>query len=250
MTVQSMDLSNSTPLTRRSISQLPINLFASVMGITGLSLAWREATRTIGLPALPGEYVGWLGTSIFLSLALGYAFKWHRHPATVAAEFAHPVQSNFFATVAIGLLLQSAFLNRYSPLLSEVVWTAASALTFALAYVVARGFPGRQQSRDTTLPPLLIPGVATLDIAVTGHAMPFAWAHEVNMLAFSVGSVIAAVFIALIFSRLRHEDPLPALARPSLMVLVAPLPSASSPIPMSRVRSISSPRSCSTSRCF
>ena len=114
MTVQSMDLSNSTPLTRRSISQLPINLFASVMGITGLSLAWREATRTIGLPALPGEYVGWLGTSIFLSLALGYAFKWHRHPATVAAEFAHPVQSNFFATVAIGLLLQSAFLNRYS----------------------------------------------------------------------------------------------------------------------------------------
>ena len=65
MTVQSIDLSNSTPLTKRSISQLPINLFASVMGITGLSLAWREATRTIGLPALPGEYVGWLGTSIF-----------------------------------------------------------------------------------------------------------------------------------------------------------------------------------------
>ncbi|KSV72765.1 SLAC1 anion channel family protein [Sinorhizobium sp. Sb3] len=222
MTVQSIDLSNSTPLTKRSISQLPINLFASVMGITGLSLAWREATRTIGLPALPGEYVGWLGTSIFLSLALGYAIKWRRHPGLVAAEFAHPVQSNFFATVAIGLLLQSAFLNLYSPLLSEVVWTIASALTFALAYVVARGFLGRQQSRDTTLPPLLIPGVATLDIAVTGHAMPFSWAHEVNMLAFSVGSVIAAVFIALIFSRLRHEDPLPALARPSLMVLVAP----------------------------
>lgn len=222
MTVQSIDLSNSTPLTRRSISQLPINLFASVMGITGLSLAWREATRAIGLPASPGEYVGWLGTTIFLSLAVGYATKWRRHPATVATEFAHPVQGNFFATVAIGLLLQSAFLNRYSPLLSEIVWTIASALTFALAYVVARGFLSRQQSRDTTVPPLLIPGVATLDIAVTGHAMPFSWAHEVNMLAFSVGSVIAAIFIALIFSRLRHEDPLPAQARPSLMVLVAP----------------------------
>ncbi|HEV7321221.1 MAG TPA: SLAC1 anion channel family protein [Ensifer sp.] len=222
MTVQSIDLSNSMPLTRRSISQLPINLFASVMGVTGLSLAWREAESAIALPAMPGEYVGWLGTSIFLSLAAGYAIKWRRHPASVAAEFAHPVQSNFFATVAIGLLLQSAFLNRYSPLLSEIVWTVASALTFALAYVVARGFLGRQQSRDTTLPPLLIPGVATLDIAVTGHAMPFSWAHEVNMLAFSIGSVIAAVFIALIFSRLRHEDPLPAPARPSLMVLVAP----------------------------
>lgn len=248
MTVQSIDLSNSTPLTKRSISQLPINLFASVMGITGLSLAWREATRTIGLPALPGEYVGWLGTSIFLSLALGYAIKWRRHPGLVAAEFAHPVQSNFFATVAIGLLLQSAFLNLYSPLLSEVVWTIASALTFALAYVVARGFLGRQQSRDTTLPPLLIPGVATLDIAVTGHAMPFSWAHEVNMLAFSVGSVIAAVFIALIgcATKIRFRR---WLGRPSWFSS-PPLPSASSPILTSRVRSISSPRSCSTLPCF
>ncbi len=218
MTVQTIDISNCTPSATRSISQLPINLFGSVMGITGLSLAWREAAKAIGMPAIPGEYIGFLASLIFVSLALGYAIKWHRHPTSVAAEFAHPVQSNFFATVAIGLLLQSAFLGRYSALLSQTVWIAASALTFALAYVVARGFLGRQQSRETTLPPLLIPGVATLDIAVTGHA----WAHEVNMFAFSVGSVIAAVFVALIFSRLRHEDPLPPLARPSLMVLVAP----------------------------
>jgi tellurite resistance protein len=222
MTAQCINISNCTPLATRSISQLPINLFGSVMGITGLSLAWREAAKATGMPAVPGEYVGFLASLIFVSLTAGYAIKWYRHPTSVAAEFAHPVQSNFFATVAIGLLLQSAFLNRYSALLSQTVWTAASALTFALAYVVARGFLGRQQSRDTTLPPLLIPGVATLDIAVTGHAMPFSWAHEINMLAFSVGSVIAAVFVALIFSRLRHEDPLPPLARPSLMVLVAP----------------------------
>ncbi len=222
MTNQSINVLNSSPLTQRSIAQLPINLFGSVMGITGLSLAWREAAKTIGLPAVPGEYVGWLGTLIFLGLGAGYAIKWSRHPSSVASEFAHPVQSNFFATIAIGLLLQSAFLNRYSPLLSQSVWAAASALTFALAYVVARAFLGRQQSRDTTLPPLLIPGVATLDIAVTGYAMPFSWAHELNMLAFSIGSVMAAVFVALIFARLRHEDPLPLLARPSLMVLVAP----------------------------
>ncbi|WP_104668156.1 SLAC1 anion channel family protein [Ensifer adhaerens] len=222
MTIQSLDISRSSPLTRRSIAQLPINLFGSVMGITGLSLAWREATKTIGLPALPGEYIGWSGTFIFLGLAGAYAIKWARHPSAVAAEFAHPVQSNFFATVAIGLLLQSVFLGRYDAIVSQTVWIAASALTFALAYLVTRAFIGRQQSRETTLPPLLIPGVATLDIAVTGYAMPFSWAHEVNMLAFSIGSVMAAVFVALIFSRLRHEDPVPVLARPSLMVLVAP----------------------------
>lgn len=222
MTIQSINISSSSPLARRSISQLPINLFASVMGITGLGLAWREAAKSLGLPSLPGEYIGGLGTLVFVALAIGYVSKWVRHPSSVSSEFAHPVQSNFFATVAIGLLLQSAFLNRYSPLLSQGVWIAASALTFALAYVVAKAFLGRQQLRETTLPPLLIPGVATLDIAVTGYAMPFSWAHEVNMFAFAIGSVMAAVFVALIFSRLRHEDPVPLPARPSLMVLVAP----------------------------
>ncbi|MBD9650089.1 SLAC1 anion channel family protein [Ensifer sp. ENS09] len=222
MTIQSISISQNSTLTKRSIAQLPINLFGSVTGITGLSLAWREAAKTIGMPALPGEYIGWSGTLIFLGLAGAYAIKWARHYAAVAAEFAHPVQSNFFATVAIGPLLQSVFLGRYDAIVSQTVWIAASAMTFVLAYLVTRAFIGRQQSRETTLPPLLIPGVATLDIAVTGYAMPFSWAHEVNMLAFSIGSVMAAIFVALIFSRLRHEDSVPVLARPSLMVLVAP----------------------------
>ncbi|MCV9960476.1 SLAC1 anion channel family protein [Pararhizobium sp. BT-229] len=222
MTIHSIRLSNSSPQNRRSISQLPINLFASVMGVTGLSLAWREAAKSIDLLALPGEIIGWFGTLIFLGLTGGYVAKWVRHPSEVASEFAHPVQSNFFATVAIGLLLQSAFLSRYTPALAQGVWIAASALTFALAYAVTIAFLSRQQSRETTLPPLLIPGVATLDIAVTGYAIPFSWAHELNMFAFSIGSVMATVFIALIFGRLRHEDPVPLLARPSLMVLVAP----------------------------
>jgi len=74
-------------------------------------------------------------------------------------------------------------------------------VTFALAYVVTKAFLGWQQSRDTTLPPLLIPGVATLDIAVTGYAMPFPWAHEMNKLAFAICSVIAAVFVSLMASR-------------------------------------------------
>ncbi|WP_234836792.1 hypothetical protein [Sinorhizobium meliloti] len=64
MTIQSINISSSSPLARRSISQLPINLFASVMGITGLGLAWREAAKSLGLPSLPGEYIGGLGTLV------------------------------------------------------------------------------------------------------------------------------------------------------------------------------------------
>jgi hypothetical protein len=89
MTIQSISISNSSPLNKRSISQLPINLFASVMGVTGLSLAWREAAKSIGVHALPGELIGWSGTLIFLGLAGGYVAKWVRHPSAVASEFPH-----------------------------------------------------------------------------------------------------------------------------------------------------------------
>lgn len=210
------------PAVRHTIANLPINLFAAVMGLTGLSLAWREAAKVTEIPAWPGEIIGWLAAGTFVTLAGGYITKWVRHPAAVAREFSHPVQGNFFATIAIGLLLLSAFLGRYSAAAGQTAWIVGLTLTFALAYVVARRFLTSPENAEHTLPPLLIPGVATLDIAVTGKTMPFAWAHEINLFAFAVGSVIATIFITLIFARLRHHDPLPPAARPSMMVLVAP----------------------------
>ncbi|MBP1873013.1 tellurite resistance protein [Ensifer adhaerens] len=211
-----------TPAHGHTIANLPINLFASVMGLTGLSLAWREAVKVIAVPGIPGELIGWFAAVTFITLAIGYAAKWVRHPAAVATEFRHPVQGNFFATIAVGLLLLSAFFERYSVTASQVVWIIGLILTFTLAYLVATRFLISRENAEHTLPPLLIPGVATLDIAVTGKAMPFAWAHEINVFAFAVGSVIAGIFITLIFARLRHHDPLPLASRPSMMVLVAP----------------------------
>jgi tellurite resistance protein len=207
---------------RHSISQLPINLFASVMGIAGLSLAWREAASLLGIPSLPGEMFGWTGLVIFIVLAVAYAAKLVKHPAAVHAEFTHPVIGNFFGTVAIGLLLLSAFLFRYSAGVAQGMWMVGTLLTFVLAYVVVQKFLTQPQKVETTLPPLIIPGVATLDIPVTGAAMPFDWAPEVNLFAFATGAVMALVLVVLIFQRLRHFDRLPAAARPVLLMLVAP----------------------------
>lgn len=60
---------------RHTIANLPINLFASVMGLAGLSLAWREAVKVIALPAIPGEFIGWFAVLTFIALAIGYITK-------------------------------------------------------------------------------------------------------------------------------------------------------------------------------
>ncbi|MES2531109.1 MAG: C4-dicarboxylate ABC transporter, partial [Pseudomonadota bacterium] len=41
-----------------SIRNLPVNLFASVMGLSGLALAWRVAHGSLGAPAFVGEAIG------------------------------------------------------------------------------------------------------------------------------------------------------------------------------------------------
>jgi tellurite resistance protein len=212
----------SVPACTTSIKNLPINLFGSVMGLAGLGLAWRLSDQYYGIGGMLGEAIGALAGLIFVLLTLGYLTKWVKHPEAVRADFNHPIISNFFGTVTIALLLLSAVATPHHPVLGQALWILGSALTVLLAgLVVFRLFSGSQDPMNA-VPAWLIPGVATLDIAVTGAHMPMAWAAEFNLFALAVGAVVALVFFSQIFSRLVHQ---PAMAKgmvPSLMVLIAP----------------------------
>ena len=129
---------------------------------------------------------------------------------------------NFFGTIVISILLLSAVAEPYSAPAARAVWTVGVLATFALSFVVVSRLLKGQVDASHAVPAWLIPGVATLDIAVTGAHMPMAWAAELNLFAGAVGAVLALVLFALIVSRLVHQDPLASAMTPSLMILVAP----------------------------
>ncbi|MDR6855823.1 SLAC1 anion channel family protein [Variovorax guangxiensis] len=210
------------PSSEVSIRHLPVNLFASVMGLSGLALAWRLARDSLGAPALVGEAIGAFAWGVFVLVSLGYLAKLAKHPQAVHAEFHHPVAGNFFGTIVISILLLSAVAEPYSAPAARAVWTVGVLATFALSFVVVSRLLKGQVDASHAVPAWLIPGVATLDIAVTGGHMPMAWAAEVNLLAGAVGAVLALVLFAMIVSRLVHQDPLAPGMTPSLMILVAP----------------------------
>ncbi|WP_256575748.1 SLAC1 anion channel family protein [Pseudomonas sp. R16(2017)] len=205
-----------------SIKNLPINLFGAVMGLAGLGLAWRLNGQYFGIGGLLGEAIGAFAGLVFVLLTLGYLGKWVKHPEAVRGEFNHPVASNFFGTVTIALLLLSAVAAPHSALLGEVLWIVGSGLTVLLAGLVVSRLLSGSQDPSNAVPAWLIPGVATLDIAVTGAHMPMAWAAEFNLFAMAVGAVLALVFYSRIFSRLVHQAALAKGMVPSLMVLIAP----------------------------
>lgn len=205
-----------------SIKNLPINLFASVMGLSGLALAWRSAGSAFGAPAGIANAMGAFATLVFIALAIGYLVKWQRFPDAVKQEFAHPISSNFFGTVTIGVLLLSSVVEVWSPSLRVLLWTVASLATLALGVVIVSRLLNGKVPLSNVVPAWLIPGVATLDIAVAGGTLHMPWAHELNLLGAGVGTVLAVVFLVMIFSRLVQGDPLPLPMTPSLMILIGP----------------------------
>ena len=205
-----------------SIRNLPVSLFASVMGLSGLALAWRLAHSSLGAPALIGEAIGAFTVGIFLLISLGYLTKLVKYPEAVHAEFLHPVAGNFFGTIVISLLLLSAVIGPYNPPAAHAIWTVGVLATFTLCYVVISRLLKGQVDASHAVPAWIIPCVATLDIPVTGIQMPMAWVAEINLLAGAVGAVLALVLFAMIVSRLVHRDPLAPGMAPSLMILVAP----------------------------
>ncbi|WP_018006003.1 SLAC1 anion channel family protein [Cupriavidus neocaledonicus] len=218
-------LSNAQPqaLQRNaSLRHLPVNLFASVMGIAGLSIAWRQASQQFGVTPLISAAAGMLAVIVFLVLSASYLVKALKHPEAVVAEFRHPVAGNFFGTITIAVLLLSSVVAQLSQPLAAAIWTVGTVATIALSFTIASRLLQGKIDAGHAVPAWFIPGVATLDIAVAGGTMPMPWAHEVNMFALAVGTMIALLFFTIIMSRMIHHEPLPAGMVPSLLIMMAP----------------------------
>ncbi|MGJ7528718.1 SLAC1 anion channel family protein [Variovorax sp. GB1P17] len=205
-----------------SVKNLPVNLFAAVMGLSGLAMGWRFAHTAFGVDRVVADVIGLFATFVFVVLAIGYGAKLLRHPAAVKAEFHHPIAGNFFGTIAIALLLQSAVLGVYDSTLGHVLWIIGTVVTLLLALHVASRLLSGNGDPKHAVPAWIIPGVAALDIPVTGSHMPMAWAGEVLLLSIAVGSVLALVMFTMIVTRLIQHEPLAPAMTPSLMILIAP----------------------------
>ncbi|MBP1181019.1 SLAC1 anion channel family protein [Methylobacterium sp. PvR107] len=199
---------------------LPVALFGSVMGLTGLSAAWRLAALRYPLPGLVADLIGWLALAAFLALSAAYGMKAVTAWPTVRAEFRHPIAGNLFGTVLISLLLLP--LVRVSLLLAQGVWilSAAGMVVFAVV-IVSRWMSSRQQLAHAT-PAWIVPVVGLLDVPLAAPVLGLPHTQTPTLLALSVGLFFAVPLFTLVFARLVFEEPLAPAMRPTLMILVAP----------------------------
>jgi tellurite resistance protein len=206
------------------LDYLPVGLFGSVMGLTGLSVAWRLAQVRYGLALLApvSPALGLIAIAAFVTILAGYAVKLITAFDAVRAEFRHPIAGNLFGTMLISMLLLPIILVPWSLMLAQAVWIVGATGMILFAWlIVSRWMSDRQQVAHAT-PAWIIPVVGLLDVPLALPVLGLPPMHGLMVFALAAGLFFAVPLFTLIFSRLLFEPPLPDALKPSLLILVAP----------------------------
>jgi len=195
----------------------PISFFAVVMGLSGLTLAWRAA----GSELLPSASF-WLGlftSLVMLAVTVLYMIKIVRYPEAVIAESRHPIRLNFFPAFSISLLLLAVVWQDYHSL-SHTLWIVGAAVQICLTvYVISSWIHHTHYTLSHANPSWFIPVVGNIIAPIAGSHLGYS---EISWFFFSVGIVFWIVLLTIVMYRLFFHEPLPARLTPMLFILLAP----------------------------
>ena len=205
------------------IEHFPINFFAVIMGLSGLTLATLRietelaAGHTIGYTAL------FFTLAVFAAAAMLYLVKLSMYSDAVFAEWNHPVKIAFFPAISIGLLLTGAGMANLWPKAGVLIWSAGAVLQLVATLGVISAWISHRPFEPAHLTPAwFVPAVGNVLVPIGGVGFGFL---EVSWFFFSVGMVFWVVLLTLVFNRLVFHNPLPERLLPTLVILLAP-PSA------------------------
>jgi tellurite resistance protein len=207
---------------RPMLDYLPVGLFGSVMGVTGLSVAWRLAHARYGAPEGIALAIAAVGIVAFVLMVTGYIVKLVTAFDAVRQEFRHPIAGNLFGTVLISLLQLPIVVAPVALPVAQILWMVGAAGMILFAWlIVSRWMTDRQEVAHAT-PAWIIPVVGLLNVPLALPMLGLPAVHGVMVAALAIGLFFAVPLFTLIFSRLLFEPPLPAALQPSLLILVAP----------------------------
>ncbi|MCL7709152.1 SLAC1 anion channel family protein [Actinobacillus pleuropneumoniae] len=205
---------------RSKIGEFPRPLFASVMGLSGLTIAWYKGHEVLNLPSEISDGLRYLTTLIWLLLFVIYLFKGIRFPQQVKADSMHPIKMNFLTAISIGLLLLSVAWKPASIAVSQSLWMVGAILHLGFTFFVVDRWIFKSQFKLAQITPAwFIPVVGNIIVPVVGvNYAP----SDVNWFFFSIGFLFWIVLLTLVLHRMFFADPLPTKLNPTLFVLIAP----------------------------
>ncbi len=191
-----------------------------VMGLAGLSIAWRKAQHVLEINATIDSLAGLLAALAFITLGALYLVKFIRFPDAVSMELKHPIKLNFFPTISISLILLSIVVLPHSQDLAGILWWSGSLLHLLFTHYVMNSWIHHEHYEIHHINPAwFIPVVGNVLIPITGVDLGY---PEISWFFFSIGITFWLVLFTIIFNRVLFHNPLPGKLMPTFFILIAP----------------------------
>ncbi len=200
-------------------AHVPLPLFASVMGLSGLAMVWHAVETSWSLAPVASTTVTGLAILVFVAVLMLYACKWLRYRDRVKAELQHPVRINFLPTISINLILLGILGEAWMGPVATGLCQAGAALQLVLTILIVNIWLNAERPAASINPAWFIPAVG--NVLVPLAAMPAG--HELVAWFFlSIGLFFWVILGTLVFYRLITKAPLEAAMQPTLVIMLAP----------------------------
>lgn len=219
----STPLTAAAPAATHPLQSLPIGLFGAVMGLSGLSSAWRLAHVHAGAPEWISQAVGAIAVLAFVVLLVAYATKAIVWPAAARAEFRHPIAGNLFGTLIISFLLVPMIVAPVALWLARGLWAVGAMAMILFAWLIVDRWINDVQQPEHATPAWIVPVVGLLDVPLAMPSLELPGELQfLRLLGLSVGLFFAVPIFTLVLGRLIFQPPLPPALQPTLLILLAP----------------------------
>ena len=206
-------------INKRSLEHFPVQLFAVVMGVSGLAIVFAKAYHLIGMPYWIYILILLVDTILFLGIFTAYMFKWLLYPEAVKKEFNHPIKSSFMAAISISFLLFSIAFYDFAPTVSILLWCIGAPLQLMFTLIVMRYWIHNELNVVHSNPAWFIPIVGNLLVPVVGIEAAPVW---VSLFFFALGLFFWMVLFTIMIYRIVFHHPLAKKLVPTLFILIAP----------------------------
>ena len=198
--------------------------YATVMGLTGLSLAWHRAAPLMGGGAeAVASVLGALAAAVFAVLALATVLRGQRHPEAWAEDRHHPVRHTLVAALPISLiLLATVALAELGPSMPVRLlwWAGALGQLLTTVWVLARWLrPGAAGGLASATPTLFLPIVGHVLVPLAG--VPLGQV-EWSAAQLGIGILFWPLVLGLVLSRIASSGLWPERLLPSAFIFIAP----------------------------
>jgi len=203
----------------RGLQYFPVGLFASVMGLGGLSVAYQRYEHIFNVQLGVGVILLYLSYVVFSFVAVTYLLKVIKYTPNAIAEFNHPDKVSFFATFTISLIILSIGTLEYQKAISHYLWILGATMHFLLTIIIIPRWINHTFEIENINPVWFLPVVGNILVPISGVQ----FVHpEILWFFFSIGFFFWVVLYTIIFYRLIFHSQLSPKLMPTLFILVAP----------------------------